>query len=339
MKKLVVGSIVTATLLLVGCGGGSGSNSTKDNTLATDATSPVNTLVDNSSVNTEKIGKGYYIDNAVEGVNYKCGNQEGVTDENGTFSFESGQNCTFVLGDLQLREVNASSLEDNVSILEDNTTVAQLLQTLDSDGNASNGIQIPQGAGQVIRDELTSLDKPLDKDLLTAIHDAIKADEQHEYNGRVVDINETQRHLDETRQRLEQEGRRTQHDVEAEHRARGGFVDNNGSRLDIGDGQEHQQGNFIDNNRSNSNMSGNETAQRDGFRDDNRGRLDVGDTQEHQQANFIDNNRMNSNADTDTDNSQQNNDTSHSSTTSRGEVSSSNQNGNASSSSHGGFRG
>jgi len=217
----MLGSVITATLLLVGCGGGSSSSST----------APASSLAPVSpSANTEKTtGKGYYVDSAVEGINYVCGSQEGVTDENGTFTFESDQNCTFSLAGLRLREINASSLEDNVSILEDNVTVAQLLQTLDSDGNASNGIQISEGTGQVVGDVLVSLDTPLDRDLLEAVHDAIRADTEVEYNGRVVDANETQIHLSSTRQQLELNGRRTQHDVEAEHRASGQFGDNNGS--------------------------------------------------------------------------------------------------------------
>jgi len=239
MKKLVVGSIVTATLLLVGCGGGSSSSNNNDNSGASANA--------NTSTETQKIGTGYYVDSAVNGVNFKCGSQEGITDENGTFTFESGQNCTFSLGGLKLREVNASSLEDNVSVLEDNTTVAQLLQTLDSDGNASNGIQIPPKAGQIVREELTSLDKPLDRDLLEALHDAIKAEMESEYHGRVVDMNETQRHLNQTRQRLEQEGRRTQHEVEAQHRASGQFNGDNNGTMNVG-GEGHGRGGFGENN-------------------------------------------------------------------------------------------
>ncbi len=226
MKKLVVGSIVTATLLLVGCGGGSSNdNSKSDGT----TTSPVASSTDNVSANAEKIGKGYYVDDAVEGVDFKCGTQEGITDKNGTFTFESGQNCIFKFGGLKLREVNASSLEDNVSVLEDNVTVAQILQTLDRDGNASNGIQLVRDAGRIVKDQLSSLDTPPSKDLLEAIHDAIKAELPKEYNGRVVDKNQTKAHLDATRDRLAREGRRTQHDIEAEHRGLGGFGDNNGT--------------------------------------------------------------------------------------------------------------
>ena len=227
MKKLVVSSIMTATFLLVGCGGGS-SNSTNSSAL-TDTTSPINASANDTLANTENIGTGYYIDNAVEGVDYKCGKQEGTTDANGTFIFENGQNCIFKLGDLKLREVNASSLEDKVSVLEDNTTVAQLLQTLDKDGNASNGIQLVPETGAIVRDYISSLDTPPDSDLLSAIHDALKSSQPENYHGRVVDENQTNAHLDETRNRLSREGRRTQHEVEAEHRGLGRFGDNNGT--------------------------------------------------------------------------------------------------------------
>jgi len=315
MKKLVVGSIVTATLLLVGCGGGSSSN---DN-----SNSGASANVD-TSANTQKIGTGYYVDDAVNGVNFKCGSQEGTTDENGTFTFESGQNCTFSLGGLKLREVNASSLDNNVSILEDNTTVAQLLQTLDIDGNASNGIQIPSGAGQVIRDELTSLDKPLDRDLLEAIHEAIKADAQNEYNGRVVDMNETKKHLDETRQRLEQEGRRTQHDVEAQHRGLGEFnSDNNGTMNASGEG--HERGSLGENNGTMPNAGDRETHQRD-MVGENNGTMPTEEERESHQRDMVGEN--NTTTPTQRGNGAMSGD---------GEASSDNQHGNGAGSSHGGF--
>ncbi len=48
------------------------------------------------------------------------------------------------------RELNITALDNNVTVLEDNITVAQLLQTLDADGNASNGIQILDGTDRVV---------------------------------------------------------------------------------------------------------------------------------------------------------------------------------------------
>lgn len=206
MNKLTIGSIVTATLLLVGCGD-SGSSS-----------SPASDASNNDGAN-KKIGTGYYVDSAVEGVDYQCGQESGTTDKNGTFTFENGKNCNFTLGGLKLREINASSLEDNVTVLESNETVAQLLQTLDSDGNASNGIQIPKGAEKVIKETLTSLDD-LNADLLSAVHDRLKEEYSNVYNGAMIDRNETLAHLDRTRADLAERHARTNSDVEQENRGR-----------------------------------------------------------------------------------------------------------------------
>ncbi len=205
MRKITLGSIVTATLLLVGCGGG-GSSSTPTNNLA-DNTNSGNTTPSEIS---KKIGRGYYVDSAVEGVDYNCGNQNGVTDENGTFLFEDGKNCEFHLGDIKLRDINASNLEDNITIIEDNITVAKLLQTIDKDGNATNGIQILEDTADIIKE--SNIDTiPTEDALLDTIRENIKAKHQDEYNGTVITTEEAKAHIEHTQTLLEEEGRRTQH--------------------------------------------------------------------------------------------------------------------------------
>jgi hypothetical protein len=230
MKKLVATSIVTATLLLVGCGGGSSSSSKPSTTSSLTDSVPVNTPsideVDSNIVNDRVVGKGYYVDSPVEGVDYKCGDKNGTTDENGTFEFDTDEGCAFTLGDLKLRELNITALDNNVTVLEDNITVAQLLQTLDADGNASNGIQILDGTDRVVNDTVSKLDD-LDDDLLDAIHSNLKAEYPDEYNGTVVDENQTIRHLNETKAKLEEDNRRTQYDVEREKHP-DGQMDENG---------------------------------------------------------------------------------------------------------------
>ena len=240
MNRLTIGSIITATLLLVGCGSNGSSNSTSSS--LSDSSTPANS--GNSNV-ANKIGKGYYVDSAVEGVNYQCGNERGTTDENGTFTFESGSDCNFTLGRVKLRDINASLLEDNITILETNETVAQLLQTLDSDGNASNGIQIPKVAESVLDETIPSLDD-LDQDLLEVIHDRLKTEDSNEYHGKVIDRNQTVVHLNRTKVELEERHIRTHLDIEAEHRAR---RDNN-DNTHRGDANETIHNNSpIDNNR------------------------------------------------------------------------------------------
>lgn len=84
-------------------------------------------------------GTGYYTDSAVSGVHYTCGSKSGVIGVDGSFTFEVGKDCTFTLGDITLRSVDADNLQDKVKIVEDRVELARMLQTLDKDGNSNNG--------------------------------------------------------------------------------------------------------------------------------------------------------------------------------------------------------
>ena len=180
-KSITLSSIAIASLLLVGCGGGGA----------------------NSSSST--VGTGYYVDSAVQGVNYVCGSQTGVTDIDGKFTFEQNQKCSFKVGNVILREVNASTLKHGISILEDDADTARFLQTLDRDGNASNGIEVSDAVKNL---NLTEV--PKDDALLSNIRDDIKANDD-KYQGRVVTLLETQEHLRQTRTELEDNNRDTQY--------------------------------------------------------------------------------------------------------------------------------
>ena len=183
-KSITLSSIAIASLLLVGCGGG-GSNS--------------------SPSATPSIGTGYYVDAAVQGVDYVCGSQSGITDVDGKFTFEQNQNCSFKIGNVLLREVNALNLQNGIRVLEDNADTARFLQTLDIDGDASNGIEISDSAKQL---NLTEI--PKDDALLRSIRDDIKASDKN-YQGRVVTVQEVQEHLTQTRNELESNNRETQY--------------------------------------------------------------------------------------------------------------------------------
>ena len=113
--------ITALSLILFGCGGG-GSSTVDDGTPA--------------------IGTAYYVDSAVSGIDYVCGSQEGVTGENGDFTFEVGQSCTFYLGAIPLRDIVADDLQDGSTVQETDVNVARILQTLDADGDPTNGITI-----------------------------------------------------------------------------------------------------------------------------------------------------------------------------------------------------
>ena len=83
MKKLItIGSTILASFLIVGCGSASPSTSSTAN--------------------------GFYVDAAIQGVDYVCGESRGVTEKDGKFTFEKNKNCTFKVGSVLLREVGTS---------------------------------------------------------------------------------------------------------------------------------------------------------------------------------------------------------------------------------------
>ena len=140
---LVLSGLMAATL--VACGGGSGAG--------------------------PNVRTGYFIDSAVEGLRYQSGSQSGYTDSNGTFQYEEGQPVTFSIGNLKLGSlVVKNSRVFPVDLIDGATDerhptvslMAQILQTLDSDGDPSNGITISDrtrtGLGQVIELASTDLD-------------------------------------------------------------------------------------------------------------------------------------------------------------------------------------
>ena len=94
---------------------------------------------------------GTFVDSAVKGLYYVSGAQSGVTDASGTFKFETGKTVKFYLGDangLLVGETNGSTLLTPLDLSDDgidgNKTVNMLrvLQSLDKDANATNGIEI-----------------------------------------------------------------------------------------------------------------------------------------------------------------------------------------------------
>ena len=111
---------------------------------ATDNEKAKATKTTNSSLICEYVPTGiaYYIDSAVSGINYICGSLEGITGEDGSFTFEVGSSCTFYLGDIELRSVEEGLLEDGNNVYETDVEIARILQSLDTDSDPSNGITI-----------------------------------------------------------------------------------------------------------------------------------------------------------------------------------------------------
>lgn len=181
-KHLCTSFVIATAIFYSGCGGGDNNASSTDNNLSVEEIA-------------DKIGIGYYVDSPIEGVEYSCGNQSGITDNNGTFTFEEGEACLFTLGEITLREVNASDLENNMILFEENLETSRLLQTLDNDGNSSNGIQIAQSVLESIKaGEFTQI--PVTDDDLGAFFQELEGIEG--YEGSLVSLQAAQEHLETT---------------------------------------------------------------------------------------------------------------------------------------------
>lgn len=118
----------------MGCGGGGG---------ASPAASPQSVA---SST-------GVFLDSTVQGLHYDTATQHGDTDANGQFKYLPGESVTFSVGNMVLASTPAKSLVTPMDIVGTTKVTDQrvtnlliLLQSLDTDGNASNGISIPASA-------------------------------------------------------------------------------------------------------------------------------------------------------------------------------------------------
>jgi len=150
----------------------------------------------------------YYVDSAIEGVDYKCGSQGGVTLANGKFTFEEGSSCSFSLAGIKLREVSKDELQEGKKIVEDNLQVAQLLQSLDIDGNPDNGIKITpevtQALNMAVKDYNDTTKVLTDENIKEAVIAEV-ASEVPSFKGELKSIDKVKEHLEKTKTQLTKE--------------------------------------------------------------------------------------------------------------------------------------
>jgi hypothetical protein len=121
--------------ILVSCGGGGGSSN------------PAST--------------GVFIDSPVINISYRTETQNGVTNSRGEFKYHPGETVTFFIGPLEFPSVLAGAKVTPLDMAETDdvfhpmvVNISRLLQTLDKDGDTSNGITISDDA----RNHATQLD-------------------------------------------------------------------------------------------------------------------------------------------------------------------------------------
>ncbi len=121
-----------ALALMVGCGSGSSTDPASES-------SPMQI--------------GVFLDSAVSGIHYETLTQNGTTTADGEFNYLDGETITFSIGGTSLPSALARSVLtplDLVGTTDFNNTsvvnIARLLQSLDADGDPSNGISIAGSA-------------------------------------------------------------------------------------------------------------------------------------------------------------------------------------------------
>lgn len=134
MKRVLLMSVVLLSTVY-GCGGGGGGSTT---------------------------GSGKFVDSPVGGMNYQSGGESGITDSDGGFRYEIGKPVTFFIGGVQIGQpvtINADAatispidLVPNASGVSNSTVtnISRFLQSIDDDGDSSNGIAITQKVANAV---------------------------------------------------------------------------------------------------------------------------------------------------------------------------------------------
>jgi hypothetical protein len=148
-KRLLISSLVAS--FLIGCGGNSSSSSSGDSTES-----------------------GTYEDAPVAGLTYETTSGiTGLTDSNGTFKYKAGDKVTFKIGNVVLGSVEGKKLITPYdSGLDEAKKIVYVLQSLDTDGNATNDvIKLPDE--KVLQDYLTA--NSIDEVNVTDIKNKLKS--------------------------------------------------------------------------------------------------------------------------------------------------------------------
>jgi len=164
MRMPLITFIITFSIVLASCGGsggsggsqGGGSTSSPPPPQPTPTAEPAPPTPEPTQEPSPSVLSGIFIDSAVEGLRYSTATQQGSTDSDGTFQYISGEMITFSIGDIQLPSITASAQvspldifsTDDIDLLQV-ANLSRLLQSLDSDGDASNGILITEQAHQM----------------------------------------------------------------------------------------------------------------------------------------------------------------------------------------------
>jgi hypothetical protein len=137
----------------------------------------------NTIVAIAHVNQGYLLDSATANVNYYSPSFDGVTDNNGRFLYATGETVTFKIGSTTLGATNVMPMDgyltipDLVGVARDNNTdpkvlnVARFLQSIDSDGDPTNGITITDQVKTALANTVVDLQTATISDINTIVVD------------------------------------------------------------------------------------------------------------------------------------------------------------------------
>src|SRR5690554_159170 len=175
--------ILATSLAIAACGGGGGSSKKNDGPGKGGGDATVQT--------------GIFVDSPVAGIGYRTATQNGFTNELGEYNYRPGETVTFFIGDLAFPPVTASDIVTPADIANGKTTlqtnILQILQTLDADGDPSNGITIREDAAEhFIGAELKLEDESFDTEVDSILKnidenlDLVDEDKANEHFGQTL---------------------------------------------------------------------------------------------------------------------------------------------------------
>ncbi|MBF0350201.1 MAG: hypothetical protein HQM11_04180, partial [SAR324 cluster bacterium] len=116
-----------------------------------------------------EIKTGLFLDAAVSGINFEADPFSGITDSAGTFRFLEGDPVKFYIGNIVIGEGPGKSEVTPVDLVENGSSthpavinIARFLQTMDADGDPTNGITVSTETAQAIVSNGQSIDFSMD---------------------------------------------------------------------------------------------------------------------------------------------------------------------------------
>jgi len=142
MPNFIKIMLITISALISGCGGSDSCGSK----LAFGALTSINCEGGNN------ILKGRFLDSAVEGLEYETPSRVGKTNSNGEFTYLEGELVTFKIYGVPIGSIAGTNLVTPISIApitgaaDFSMNVLRFLQSIDSDNNLGNGVQLPSSS-------------------------------------------------------------------------------------------------------------------------------------------------------------------------------------------------